>query len=123
MPVVITGDMTAEEIDQAIINDLNALVASSGAETIQVEHRSIARLLELLGDKGKPKEIKSEAKSATLATQYAGGKAAAPAAKPNRAALNDMTKEELVAYADDNDIDVTPSWPKADIVDAIVKHK
>jgi hypothetical protein len=62
MPVVITGDMTAEEIDQAIINDLNALVASSGAETIQVEHRSIVRLLELLGDKGKPKEIKSEAK-------------------------------------------------------------
>jgi hypothetical protein len=120
MPVVITGDMTAEEIDQAIVNDLNAIVASSGADMVQVEHRSIVRLLDMLGDKGKSKEIKSEAKAAAKAAPQA---AAAPAAKPNRAALNDMTKEELVEYADDHDIEVTASWPKADIVDAIVKHK
>jgi len=121
MPITITGDMTQDEVDQAMINDLNDLLVSNAPGTlIQISHSQIERILELLGDKGKKKEIKSEVKAAA--------RAAAPAAqstepKKTRAQLNEMTKEELVEYADDHDIDVTPSWPKADIVDAIVKHK
>jgi hypothetical protein len=35
--------------------------------------------------------------------------------------LEAMTKDELVAYADDNDIDVQHSWLKDEIIAAIVK--
>lgn len=123
MPIVITGDMTAEEIDQAMINDLNAILASSSADgNITVSHRQIARVLELLGDKGKVKEIKSQAIPGP-GVQQSAAKAALASAKMGRAQLNEMTKEELVEYADDHDIEVAASWPKADIVDAIVKHK
>jgi regulator of RNase E activity RraB len=49
MPVTITGDMTQEEVDQAMIDDLRALVASNAAtNTINISHRQAERLLELL---------------------------------------------------------------------------
>jgi hypothetical protein len=35
--------------------------------------------------------------------------------------LEAMTKDELVAYADDRDIEVSHSWVKSDIVSAILK--
>jgi hypothetical protein len=35
--------------------------------------------------------------------------------------LEAMTKDELVAYADDHDIEVSHSWVKSDIVSAILK--
>lgn len=44
-------------------------------------------------------------------------------AKPSRAQLNEMTKDELLAVADKEDVDVNSSYTKAEIVDAIVKHK
>jgi len=54
-----------------------------------------------------------------------GGPAGEPVAeaKPNRAQLNEMSKDELLAVADRWGVDVNHSWNKADIVDAIVKHK
>ena len=38
-----------------------------------------------------------------------------------RSELEDMTKEELINYADDMDIEVHTSWLKTDIVSAILK--
>jgi len=50
--------------------------------------------------------------------------AASPAPKKlTRAQLNEMTKDELVEYAEDHDIEVTHSWLKEEIIDAIVRHR
>ena len=38
-----------------------------------------------------------------------------------RAELEEMTKEDLVNYADDHDIEVHHNWLKDDIVSAIIK--
>lgn len=55
MPIVITGDMTEADVDQAMIDDLYALVASNAAgNTIQISHRQAERLLELLSAAGGP---------------------------------------------------------------------
>ena len=45
------------------------------------------------------------------------------AARANRAQLNDMTKEELIEEAADRGVEVHQNWTKADIIDAIVKHR
>ena len=39
----------------------------------------------------------------------------------SRSELEAMTKDELVEYADDHDIEVHPSWLKDDMVSAILK--
>jgi hypothetical protein len=53
MPITITGDMTQEEVDQAMVDDLRALVASNAAtNTINISHRQAERLLELLDAAG-----------------------------------------------------------------------
>jgi heterodisulfide reductase subunit A-like polyferredoxin len=122
MPVVITGNMTPEEVDQAMINDLNERVAASGGGTIQVSHEQIVRVLELLGAKGKPKEIKSQVEAAEAAAAPAAQTVAA-APRKTRAELNEMTKEELLEVAEDEDVEVAASWTKADIIDAIIKRK
>jgi hypothetical protein len=50
--------------------------------------------------------------------------AAEPAeGKKSRAELNEMTKEELLAEAEAEGVEVSAHWNKAEIVDAIVKHK
>lgn len=43
--------------------------------------------------------------------------------KKTRAELNEMTKEELLEEAAAEGVEVSAHWNKADIVDAIVKHK
>ena len=40
-----------------------------------------------------------------------------------RAELEEMTKEDLVNYADDHDIDVQHGWLKEEIVAAILKGR
>jgi hypothetical protein len=53
MPITITGDMTQEEVDQAMIDDLRSLVASNAAgATITISHRQAERVLELLDAAG-----------------------------------------------------------------------
>ena len=41
--------------------------------------------------------------------------------KLKRKDLEELTKDELVAYADNHEIEVNQHWTKADIIDAIVK--
>lgn len=48
---------------------------------------------------------------------------AAPDTRPTRAQLNEMSKDELVATAEAEGAEVNHSWTKADIVDAIMKHR
>ena len=43
--------------------------------------------------------------------------------KHSRAELNEMSKEELLDVAEAQGVEVNAHWNKADIVDAIVKHK
>jgi hypothetical protein len=49
--------------------------------------------------------------------------AGAAATKKSRAELNEMTKEELLEEAEEEGVTVHANWNKADIIDAIVKHK
>jgi hypothetical protein len=75
---------------------------------------------------------KVEAEEAEAKAQAAAREADAPTGKDfsdvqpamtklKRKELEEMTKEDLVAYADDRDIDVNGHWNKADIIDAIVR--
>jgi hypothetical protein len=71
MPITITGDMTQEEVDQAMIDDLRALVASNAAtNTINISHRQAERLLELLdagpGSKGQGPKAGPKAQAAAV---------------------------------------------------------
>ncbi len=55
MPVVITGDMTAEEVDEAMIEDLRQQVASGnpdGTTTLNISYAQAQRILELLDQGG-----------------------------------------------------------------------
>ncbi len=64
----------------------------------------------------KAKEEKKDQAATTLSAA-----AAEPETKLKRKDLEELTKDELVAYADNHDIEVSPHWNKADIVDAIVR--
>ena len=51
MPVVITGDMTQEEVDEAMLNDLKQQVASGNPDSttaLQLTYAQAQRILELL---------------------------------------------------------------------------
>jgi hypothetical protein len=64
MPVVITGDMTAEEVDEAMIEDLRQQVASGnpdGTTTLNISYAQAQRILELLDQGGAGKSGKSKA--------------------------------------------------------------
>jgi hypothetical protein len=119
----IHGDATQDDVDQLIKKTLNAGIASA-TETnpVRLTIGEATRVLELLGgyDPDDDPDPNAVAKSAA---PRAAPQAAPTTGKMTRVQLNDMTKDELVEYADDHDIEVTASWPKADIVDAIVKHK
>ncbi len=55
MPVVITGDMTPEEVDEAMIEDLRQQVASANPDSstsLNITHAQAMRLLELLDEAG-----------------------------------------------------------------------
>jgi hypothetical protein len=55
MPVVITGDMTKEEVDEAMIEDLRQQVASANPDsstTLNISHAQAVHLLELLEGAG-----------------------------------------------------------------------
>jgi hypothetical protein len=55
MPITITGDMTEADVDQAMVDDLYALVASNASSNmISISHRQAERLLELLAAAGGP---------------------------------------------------------------------
>jgi hypothetical protein len=113
----IPGDATGEDIDQLIKKSLSEGIASSSeTNPVRLTTAEATRVLELLG--GYDPEDDPEPAPAVAPQQAA---AAAEPAKKTRAQLNEMTKEELVDYADDHDIEVTASWSKADIVDAIAK--
>jgi hypothetical protein len=54
MPITIAGDMSPDEADRAMIEDLRALLASNAADNlIQISHRQAERFLEIL-DIAKP---------------------------------------------------------------------
>lgn len=53
MPITITGDMTQEEVDNAMVENLRELTVTGGP--IQISHRQAMHLLELL-DAGKDKD-------------------------------------------------------------------
>jgi hypothetical protein len=59
MPITITGDMTSEEVEVAMVSNLRELVAS-GTPTIQISLRQAQHLLDLIesSDKNpsKPKD-------------------------------------------------------------------
>ena len=57
MPITITGDMTQEQVDDAMVANLRELIASGGAGgLIQISHRQATHLLEMIeaGKKDKP---------------------------------------------------------------------
>ena len=74
MPVVITGDMTKEEADEAMIEDLRQQVAT-GATTLSIDQAQATRLLELLDAAG-------------------GGKAKATPAVPKAAVVEEDDDDE-----------------------------
>ena len=146
----IKGDATQEDIEKQVLKDLRAKIASSGA-SVTLTGAEATQLLQMAGGSMEaedeedqqvaPKtyaeyaertypEVKDEEPApgapGAPATQSAAKPHSAPAqasAKPSRAQLNEMTKEQLIEYADDHDIEVMHSWSKGDIVDAIAKHK
>jgi hypothetical protein len=142
----VKGDATPEEAKEQLLKDVRGRIASASATNpVTLTAAEATVLLEAAGgsmeaddDKDAPSvnpktydehaereypapTEEDNAKAAKVATASAAPQQSS--AKKTRAQLNEMTKEELVEYADDNDIDVTPSWSKADIVDAIAKHK
>ena len=57
MPIVIHGDMTQEQIDEAMIANLREMIAASGSGGFfEISYRQAARLLELAEAGKKPKK-------------------------------------------------------------------
>ena len=59
MPITITGNMTQDEVDEAMIANLRELIASSAGNMIQISHRQAVHLLERVEaakDKDKDKD-------------------------------------------------------------------
>ena len=59
MPITITGDMTQEQVDEAMLQNLRELIASgSSGGTLQISHRQAVHLLDMAeaGKKDKPKK-------------------------------------------------------------------
>jgi hypothetical protein len=72
MPITITGDMTPEEVDEAMIEDLRQQVASANPDsstTLNISHAQAVRLLELLGDAGKAKSKGAAPKAQAAAVE------------------------------------------------------
>jgi hypothetical protein len=143
------GDATPEEAKEKLLKDLRGRIASASATNpVTLSAAEAVTLLEAAGGTMEPddedapsvapknyqefaerehpapteEDKAKEAKAAKAAPQAAAPQQAGTA-KHTRAQLNEMTKDELMELADDEDVDVAASWSKADIVDAILKHK
>jgi hypothetical protein len=55
MPITITGDMTQDEVDNAMLKNFRELIDSSAGAPIQITHRQAVHLLGMIKDKSKDK--------------------------------------------------------------------
>jgi len=103
---IVDGAVTATTREEAIEQ---CLARASEGETI-----------EIMDVQEVPAERLGEYPGVTGVTGVTG---TATTSRLNRAQLNEMTKEELLEEADRVGAEVSASWTKAEIIDAIVKHK
>jgi hypothetical protein len=74
-----------------------------------------------LNEEQRAAHIQQLLEKAQEAAQAAPASASAGNPGKTRSELELMTKDQLVAYADDHDIEVSSTWVKADIVNAILQ--
>jgi hypothetical protein len=111
----IPGNATKEDIDKQLLAEVRSAVAlSAEGGTVVLTHAQAQKVLELLPPAPEPE-----------AEPKAGPTVAAAVVEPRktRAQLGEMTKEELLAVAEAEGAEVTASWTKPDLIDAIVKRK
>ena len=117
MPTEYPGDATEEDIKNQLHRDLRGqLTGVTGTDTRQVtvDAATAALLLELLPEPP-PEEEKEPKKLMSANAPVQAGKA-----KESREQLEAKTKEQLIEQADDEDIEVSTSWTKAQIIDALL---
>ena len=121
--VGIPGDATQEDIEKKALRELKGqLVGISTERTVIIDATTAALLLEKLPSDEELEETDEERERANPMKASAPQTATAQKSsvpKETRAQLEAKTKEQLLEQADDEDVEVSQSWTKAEIIDAL----